>query len=71
MRGKMVLVAALVLTAVGLSIVGEAPSSWPGSRDVFNKSKMEASRPSATRKHAPLPGFRIPDAAKTNEAAKP
>jgi hypothetical protein len=46
MRGKSVLVAALVVAAVGLSFLGEPPSSWPGSRSPLIKSKMEASRPS-------------------------
>lgn len=71
MRGKWALVAALVLATVGLSLVGEVPSSWPGSRDPLTKGKLEASRPSRSTKPAPLPGFRVPDAAKASEAAKP
>ena len=45
-RGRSVLVAALVFAAVGLSFLGERPSSWPESRAPLAKSKMEASRPS-------------------------
>ncbi len=71
MRGKWALVAALLLATLGLSLVGEVPSSWPGSRDSIGKGKLEASRPSRSTKLAPLPGFRVPDAAKKNETAKP
>jgi hypothetical protein len=60
-RGRMVLVAALVLAAVGLAWLGEPPSSWPGSQELLTKGKMEASRVPAATKKSPLPGFRVPE----------
>ena len=53
LRGRSVLVAALVLAALGLSFLGEVPNSWPGPRSPLIKSKMEASRPSKTSEAAP------------------
>ena len=71
MRGRSVLVAALVMAAVGLWILGEAPSQWPGSRDSSTKAKMEASRQNKIIKPAPLPGFRIPGASKSTQSKEP
>ena len=60
LRGRSILVAALVLAAVGLSMLGELPSAWPGPQDPFSSGKMEANRLPAPTKKARLPGFRVP-----------
>jgi hypothetical protein len=60
LRGRSILVAALVLAAVGLSMLGELPSTWPGPQDTFSRGKMEASRLPAPTKKTRLPGFRVP-----------
>jgi len=65
-RARSVLVAALVVAAVGLSCLGELPSSWPGPREGLTNGKMEANRSPAPVKKPPLPGFRVPELPKGN-----
>lgn len=71
LRARFVMVAALVLAAVGLSSLGELPSSWPGAKETFGKGRMEASRPSTPTKTSPLPGFRVPELPKAGQPQKP
>jgi len=70
LRARSVLVAALVLAAVGLSSLGELPSTWPGPRDGFTRGKMEANRSPAATKKTPLPGFRVPEPPKADQPVR-